>query len=200
MGTRTESCVVIDCSYFTFDTEKMLSNDPYTTRSITLMKKSKLSVKDQVKNHGWKVEPDAVKFWEQQEVQVKKKILPAAGDLTVKEFVSEVHTYLSDSGKLKRWWCRGNTFDAPILWRLFEAENKENHLNQHLPNWQLRDLRTYIDAKLDFPIKNGFIPIKDEKFWNEVFQPHDSSWDILADILRLQTIMRVENDLEQTNR
>jgi hypothetical protein len=39
--------------------------------------------------------------------------------------------------------------------------------------------------------------VANESAWETTFKPHDSSWDILADVLRLQAIVRAENDLEQ---
>jgi hypothetical protein len=55
MGTNVYDCAVVDCSFFVFDTDKMLSANPYTTKSIVDIKKSKLSVKKQIDNYGWKV-------------------------------------------------------------------------------------------------------------------------------------------------
>jgi hypothetical protein len=63
--------------------------------------------------------------------------------------------------------------------------------------WRVRDTRTFIDAKLNFPKKNGFNPLADEAKWEQNFKAHDSSWDILADVLRMQAITRAENDMEQ---
>ena len=61
----------------------------------------------------------------------------------------------------------------------------------------VRDMRTYIDAKFDFETKNGFCPVSDDEAWDRTFKAHDSSWDVLADVLRLQAIVRAENDMEQ---
>ena len=61
----------------------------------------------------------------------------------------------------------------------------------------VRDMRTYIDAKFNFDTENGFCPIADQQKWDRAFKKHDSSWDVLADVLRLQAIARAENDMEQ---
>jgi hypothetical protein len=45
--------------------------------------------------------------------------------------------------------------------------------------------------------KNGFVPVSNIKKWEYNFNAHDSKHDIAADILRLQTIVRAEADLEQ---
>lgn len=72
-------------------------------------------------------------------------------------------------------------------------------MNEYLPFYKVRDIRTYIDAKLDFPVINGFIPIENQLLWNKSFVQHDSSWDTLADVLRIQAIMRAEKDLIRVN-
>jgi len=200
MGTNVNDCAVIDCSFFTFDLEKMVSDTPYTLRSIADMQKCKLSIKEQVRDYGWVVYADTVEFWQKQDASVQKKIMPLKTDKTVEEFTVEILTYLSKNSKYDCWWSRANSFDPPILWRMFEAQKKGSFLNSTIPHWKLRDTRTFIDAKLDFPKENGFIPIQDEEFWGKVFQKHDSSWDILADILRIQAILRAEQDLEMIKR
>jgi hypothetical protein len=42
LGQPTDKCAVIDFSFFTVDTNKFLSNDPYTTDDIVNVKKFKL--------------------------------------------------------------------------------------------------------------------------------------------------------------
>ena len=198
MGTDVQKSAVIDCSILVFDDEQFFS-DPYSLRSIHLTKKLKVSVKDQVQNYGYTIDQDTVKFWEEQSKEVRAKIKPRADDLTVKEFTEYFLDYLTPHGKIDYWWSRANSFDPPILWRLFESQNKLNMIHEYLPHWKLRDTRTWIDAKLDYPKKNGFIPIQNEELWNKTFLHHDSSWDILADVLRMQAIARAENDMEQVN-
>jgi hypothetical protein len=196
-GTDTSSCVVIDCSAMVFDTERFCSGSPYTLASIREPKKFKLSVSDQVKNYGYKIEQSTLEFWEKQPKNVRVNIKPRETDITVKEFTEQFSDYLTPFGKIDHWWTRSNSFDPPILWRLFESQKALNKVHEYLPHWALRDTRTWIDAKLDYPKKNGFVPIADENKWNNTFMHHDSSWDILADVLRIQAIARAENDMEQ---
>jgi hypothetical protein len=200
MGQNVIDCAMIDCSMMVFDTEKMLSNDPYTSKSISDVKKFKLSIKDQVDNYGWKVYNDTIKFWMSQSDNVKKYIKPQSSDLTVKECVNKMHDFMIDSGKMDYWWSRSNTFDPILIWRLFNSQDKYVHMNEYLPYWRVRDIRTFIDAKMEFPKKNGFIPVQNIDFWNKVFEEHNSSWDVLADVLRMQAILRAENDLEMIER
>lgn len=197
MGPEASDCAVVDFSFMVVDSDKFISNDPYTTKSISEVKRFKLSVKDQVDNYGFIVYKSTVEeFWGTLPPEARKHAIPKSTDLTLKEFTSNAISYLSDFGKIHYWWSRSNTFDPIILSRLFSAEQKYAAMNEHLPHWKVRDIRTFIDAKLDFPKKNGFIPIDDEDHWNSVFVEHDSSWDVLADVLRMQKIIRIENDLE----
>jgi hypothetical protein len=81
--------------------------------------------------------------------------------------------------------------------RLFRSQGKLAHFEDRLNHWRVRDTRTWIDAKLNFPKDNGFVPVDDLEKWNKVFRKHDSLWDVWADVMRLQAIARAEADLEQ---
>lgn len=197
MGKNSQNCAAIDCSVIIFSWDKFLSNEPYTIRNIADAVRFKLSVSDQVENYKWVVEEETLDFWKSQPKEVRDKIKPRSDDLTVTEFVDKLHKYLINSPKISYWWSRSNTFDPIVLSRLFLSQGKQNLMDESLKYWKIRDTRTFIDAKLNFPKENGFIPIKDEELWNKYFKQHDSSWDVLADLLRLQAIVRAENDLEQ---
>lgn len=196
-GQPTDKCAVIDFSFFVADADRFTSDNPYTTDDITNVVKLKLSVKDQVDNYNWIVYKDTIDFWQSLPAEARKNVAPKKDDLTVKEFVAGVISYMNKQGKTDYWWSRSNTFDPVILARIFDAESKHQDFKQYFPHWKVRDIRTYIDAKLDFPKKNGFVPLKDESKWNSVFVEHDSAWDVLADVLRMQAIVRAENDMEQ---
>jgi hypothetical protein len=196
-GQPTHDCAVIDFSFFVADTNRFTSDNPYTVNDIANVVKLKLSVKDQVDNYGWVVYKDTIDFWQSLPLEARKNVAPKKDDLTVKEFISGVTEYMNKQGKVDYWWSRSNTFDPVILARIFDAESKYQDFKQYFPHWKVRDIRTYIDAKLDFPKKNGFVPLKDESKWNSVFVEHDSAWDVLADVLRMQAIVRAENDMEQ---
>lgn len=196
MGKIVADCAMIDCAVFVADTEKMLSNKPYTMENIVDIKKLKLSVKDQVDNYGWKVYDDTLQFWQSLPADVRKHIKPLSNDLSVKEFVEEFTNFLIQSGKIDYWWSRSNTFDPFLIWRIYESQKKTPTINEYLPYWRVRDIRTFIDAKLNFPKVNGFVPIQNQELWNTNFKQHNSSWDVLADVLRMQAILRAEEDLE----
>jgi len=192
MGLDTNNCVVIDMSAMVFDWDRFSSDRPYTLKDITEVRKFKFDIKSQVKDHGFTIDESTVKFWESQPKEVRKNIVPQSTDITIEQFAVDFIDFLIPHGKIKCWWSRGNSFDAPILWRLFDAVGKKNQVLEYLPHWSLRDTRTWIDAKLDFPKQNGFNPMEDAKLWDQSFKAHDSAWDIFADVLRFQTIDRAE--------
>ena len=168
MGQDPSNCAAIDVSAMVFDWDRFTSN-PYTCKDINSVRRFKLSVSDQVQNYDFKVEQDVLDFWESQPKEVKRNIAPKKTDLTVKEFVQQFHDFLIDAAKAKK-----------------------AHMEEYLKFYLVRDTRTWIDAKLNFPKKNGFVI--DE--WKENFKAHDSSWDTLIDVLRLQKLHRIEFDLE----
>lgn len=196
MGVEPTTCAVVDCSAFVIDDIRFTTH-PYTLQDIDYVKRYKLSVTDQVKNYGYAVEKGVIDFWGQQPKEVRARVAPKSDDLTVAEFTEEFHKYISWN-KIDYWWTRGNSFDPVILTRLFDSQGKKELLGNHLKYYAVRDMRTFIDAKFSFNnSSNGFVPIANEQLWEQSFKQHDSSWDVLADVLRMQAIVRAENDLEQ---
>jgi hypothetical protein len=199
-GVLESTCPIINCSAYVFDWEKFKVS-PYTFEYlVSNVTTFKLCVKDQVKNHGYVIENDAVNFWEQQLPETRKQALPKKDDLTLSKFCSEFTKFLMESNKFDYWWSRNNAFDPVILKTAYRKMNSINVMNQYLKFWRVRDAPTYIDAKFDFSENPSFIPIEDEDYWNDNFKIHNSAHDIAADILRMQAIYRAENNLELTKR
>jgi hypothetical protein len=96
-------------------------------------------------------------------------------------------------GKIDYWWSRSNTFDPILLWRIFEDCDRSQELNDRLKFWKVRDIRTYIDAKSDFALRNDFIPI-DNETWKANFKAHDSRHDVVGDVLRMQKIHQLTRE------
>ena len=200
IGQNARLAPAVDCSYTTFVWERFIE-EPYTFQElITTIQKSKVSIKDQVTNYDFSYKEEDLKWWMEQPPEVRKNIKPLPTDLTVPQFIEEVISYLRKSEKISYWWSRANGFDPVILHHQSSCVKKDVLLNEYLPHWRLRDTRTYIDAKFDFSTQNGFVPIGDEEYWKTNFKAHDSTHDVAADILRLQAIVRAENDMEQTQR
>lgn len=195
-----EPCAAIDMSIIVGDTDKMLSEDPYSCKDIVLAKRFKLSIADQVTNYGFVVQDSAVKFWQDVSPEARKHIKPSKEDLTVEQFINELINHLNSIGKFDYWFSRGNTFDPIILQRLFKVVGKTYTFKEYFRFNRVQDMRTHINAKMDNPVTTNIVPIQDDQFWKSVFVEHDSCWDVLADLLRYQTILRLENDLEQPKR
>jgi hypothetical protein len=195
-----EPCAAIDMSVIVGNTEKMLSDNPYTCKDVVNAKKFKLSVADQVQNYGFVVQESAMKFWQEVSPEARKHIKPSPTDLKVDQFATQFVDYLNGVGKIDYWFTRGNAFDPIILQRMFKVLDKTAVFKEYLKYHKVQDMRTHINAKLDYPITTNICPIQDEDFWKKVFVEHSSDWDVLADLLRYQTILRLENDLEQPMR
>lgn len=195
-----EPCAAIDMSIIVGDTDKMLSENPYSCKDLVLAKRFKLSIADQVTNYGFVVQESAVKFWQEVSPEARKRIKPSKEDLTVEQFINELINHLNSIGKFDYWFSRGNTFDPIILQRLFKVVGKTYTFKEYFRYNRVQDMRTHINAKMDNPVTTNIIPIQDDQFWKSVFVEHDSCWDVLADLLRYQTILRLENDLEQPKR
>jgi hypothetical protein len=200
IGANVMVCPVVDMAYTTFVWQRFIDK-PYTFEELVdSVKTVKLSVVDQMKNYNCSFKKEDVQWWEKLPKHARDKIKASSSDLTVVDFCATILKYFRERESIDYWWSRGNTFDPVILDRLMKATGNADACNQYLQFWKVRDVRTYIDAKFNFSTKSGFVPLADEKYWNETFVAHDSSHDVAADVLRLQAIFRAENDLEQTTR
>ena len=198
-GQNTQTCAVIDCSYVVFDWDRFTSDDPYTFEELlTLVKRDKFNVRDQVERLDYKVEKSSFEWWMEQDGHARSLIKPSDADIRVEFHLDNLVNYLSDFSSIKYWWSRSNTFDPIILWRLIENYSRKHHITDRLQFWKIRDTRTFIDAKTNFNLKNNsFTPMVDEEKWERVFEKHNSSHDISADILRMQMMIRIDHDLPQ---
>lgn len=197
IGQCARKAPAIDCSYTTFIWDRFLE-EPYTFEElISNIQKSKLDIKHQVEKYDFSYKEEDLQWWMQKPKEVRKNIVPKPDDLTIDQFVNKMIDYLRRSEKIEYWWSRSNGFDPVILDHLAMAIEKDKFLNEYIPHWKVRDTRTFIDAKFNFTTKNGFVPIADTDRWEQIFNAHDSTHDVAADILRLQAIHRAENDMEQ---
>ncbi len=201
LGQDVFEIPMLDCSYVAFDWDRFTSDNPYTLEElVSLARKDKLEMAHQVREHGAKYTQRDLDWWLSQSDDAKKVLKPSSADIRVEDFINNFIDYLKSAGKINYWWTRSNTFDPIILQRWAKIVGRRAEVEELLKFWTVRDTRTWIDAKLNFPKQNGFIPLADEEYWNKTFVKHDSRFDIAADILRLQTIARLENDMEQPKR
>ncbi len=201
LGQDVFEIPMLDCSYVVFDWDRFTSENPYTLEELVgLTRRDKLEMTHQVREHGAKYVQRDLDWWLSQGDSAKKVLKPSPTDVRVEVFINNFIDYLKGVGKINYWWSRSNTFDPIILLRWAKVVGRQAEIEELLKFWLVRDTRTWIDAKLNFPKKNGFCPLSDETYWENTFVKHDSRYDIAADILRLQTIARIENDMEQPAR
>lgn len=198
-GQDMQKCALIDCSYIVFNWDRFTSNDPYTFEElVNFVQRDKFDVQDQVERLGYKVEKSSLQWWMEQDGRARSLIKPSTSDIPVETHLDNLVTYLSNFSSIKYWWSRSNTFDPIILWRLIDNYPGKQHITDRLKFWKIRDTRTFIDAKTNFNLKhNSFTPMVDEEKWERIFEQHNSSHDIIADILRMQMMIRLDNDLPQ---
>lgn len=191
---------VVDVSAMIVDVEKMVSDEPYTMRDLARVKYFKLNTTEQIEKHGAIISENTIKFWKSQPKDVRARVKPREGDLSVKEFVKEFRGFLGTEPMIGRAWSRNIAFDFILLKRMYmiAGENIDDDIEHYL----VRDIRTALDVSMGFAegTNLNFCPVTDTEFWNKVFQPHNSSWDVIADVLRYQAILRNDKDLEQIKR
>lgn len=197
LGQNVMSCPIIDCAYFIFDWERFESNEPYDFDELVAnIKHIKVSVQDQVENYKYKIEKSTLDWWSQQAPEVRANIKPKPTDVSLEEYFNEIMSYLESHEPVKYWWSRANTFDPIITQRIAQDLKQSTRMGKNLPYWLVRDTRTFIDAKTGFaPKMNSFIPAQNSDAWNKKFKAHNCIHDIAADILRLQALVRFENEL-----
>lgn len=193
-----KTAAAIDVSVATIDFERFTSSNPYDVDAILAnTERFKLSVEDQAANYGFKVSKSTMEWWLKQTKiypEIANRIKPSKTDLTVVEFREQFLAYIEENGPYCRFWSRANTFDPIILERLFGTDIEK--IRKILPHWNVRDVRTFIDAKLGFHTQNDFVPIQDPIYWDRIYKKHCSEWDIVADVLRFQLIARSEAGIE----
>lgn len=194
IGQDVFTAPIVNCSYYTFDWSRFSSDNPYTFEElVTSIRLDKMQLEPQIKEDGYVYKKRDIDWWMEQGPVARKQIMPSANDIPVSQFVTNIISYLQKT-KLKYWWSRSNTFDPILLHRAFRDHATREQLDEVLPYWRVRDIRTYIDTQFNFELKkNGFCPMDDEAEWAKVFTPHNSIHDLAADILRIQRIERAIN-------
>lgn len=196
MGQDVFKIPILDCSFLAFDWARFTADEPYTlVELVDIAQNYKLDVKHQVKDFGCKFTKRDLEWWESQGPEAKKVLEPSTKDVSSEFFVDKFIEYVSNR-QIGYWWSRANTFDPILLQKVASWHGKFDEINKHVSPWLVRDTRTFIDAKFDFPRINGIVPVSDTAYWKQAFIHHDSRFDIAADVLRLQSITRVENDME----
>lgn len=191
--------IALDISFFAFDPRRFTS-EPYTFSEIlNSAVRLKYSIVDQKKNHGFVSDPETVQFWNSQDEELKKKILfIKPTDLTLDE-VFDIFIQYAEDHRVKQWWTRSNIFDPIVMEGHAEALGKFDRFKNTLQYNMVRDMRSYIEGYFGFNVDNKFVPTASDEvdMFNRRFVEHDSTHDIVADILRIQCIERARAGLDE---
>lgn len=194
IGQSVFDAPIVNCAYMIFDWHRFYGDDPYTFKElIHSIKVDKFDVKAQIKQ-GRKYTKKDIQWWEELPEEARRQLNPSDDDILLDTFVENLYTYLKPTN-IKSWWSRSNAFDPVLLQRAFLEFSTNDKLNEVLPFWRLRDVRTYIDTRFEFKNKkNAFCPIDDQELWDKHFIQHNPVHDLAADILRIQKIERILSD------
>lgn len=183
---------IVNWSYTIVDWDRFTSDNPYTfDELLNQMEFTKFDLADQIAD-GYSFSKRDMQFWLDQP-NGKDTLKPTTEDVGVKQAVQKLLSYVEGFGKINRWWSRANCFDPIFLQRSAEQSQIDmDEVNRLIPFWLVRDTRTYIDTRFNFQNKkNAICPFDSQAEWDRVFQQHNSSHDVAADILRIQKIERI---------
>lgn len=191
IGQSVFKSPIINWSYIVVDWNRFITN-PYTFEELLdEMQFTKFKLQQQMVD-GCVYSKRDLQFWLDQPngVDVLK---PIEGEVHVSTGLEQLLNYVTEQGKISRWWTRANCFDPIFLQRIAETNGfSMDEINKIIPYWLVRDTRTYIDTRFNFKNKkNAFCPYDDEKLWASKFELHNSRHDVAADILRLQRIEQI---------
>lgn len=175
----TPSSVILSlgCSLFSFE-EEISDFNHYVDAGFYV----KFNAVEQIKL-GRTTSKDTISWWKKQGKEAQKVLMPSDEDKSFSAGLLLFAQYLKQSNydyKRSYCWCRGSSFDWPIV------DDAHRMANLILPynGWKIRDIKTAIDIMngVDngaYNLKNGTPP---------EFIKHDSLHDCAMDILRLKEL------------
>lgn len=180
--------IVLDISVIAFDPDPLQYKDNDAFINLVEQGKSfKLSVKKQ-RESGRVYSQSTIDWWKKQSDEAKKVLKPLDTDLSVHDAITEFMKYVESNGIKKsksQIWCRGLSFDVPILKSLLmEAyPNAESHVLMPITFRNERDIRTAIEG---LSLVRGMTETPLHKGSLEGFIHHNSVHDCAKDVLMLQ--------------
>lgn len=194
LGSSPDS-VVVDMSILVFDP------DPNVMQPLDELikngKRFKISIESQRGTRS--TSPSTVAWWKEQSAEAKKNLRASPEDITIEDAVKEALKFLKDSG-VNQWksqgWCRGMSFDFPILVDMIRQTYGTNETDQYEPVkfWAQRDIRTAIEA---YSMVRGMSMTPLRKGALDGFVHHDSIHDCAKDVIMLKTAQRYALGLDE---
>lgn len=173
----TSVILSLGCSLFAFE-EKKKNFDYYVDNGFYV----KLNPIEQIKS-GRTTSQSTVDWWKKQGKAAQNVLIPEKTDSTLSEGLSLFSSYLNNSRydfKKSYCWCRGSSFDWPIMDNAF----RQHSLKLPYNGWKIRDIKTAVDILAG--TDNGAYDLKSGT--PQGFIMHDSLHDCALDILRLKEL------------
>lgn len=174
--------VIVSAAFIVFDLEK-----DYTFKELV---KNALYIKFDVQEQkaaGRQIHKATLDWWKKQSKAAQVKLLPSKDDVSMAQGIANIHSYMNANGiyngKDMFGFCRGMSFDFPLLVDLHEINNLQHMWL--LDFWRQRDTRTYIGAALG-NLSIDKVPLPASVFNPDDFVAHDPVCDIAKDILMMQ--------------
>lgn len=141
---------------------------------------------------------ETIEWWKKQSPEAQEILKPSDEDMTLEEGMKMFAEYIKNSG-IDPWkshmWCRGQSFDFPILIDVLRGVHGTVDTFSHEPVkfWNQRDIRTAIEALLlerdqtTTPLPKGTL---------DGFIMHNSIHDCAKDVIMLKYAKRYALGLE----
>lgn len=179
LGTNSD-CVVVDLSVIVFDIDEISTLQDLKSAG----KKIKFSIKDQ-KAFGRTISETTLEWWKNQPKEARMNLVPKEDDFTIEEGIKEFLRFIETQGITDKshGWCRGMSFDFPILKSLIAHVFEDPESYMPCKFWNQRDIRTAIEA---YALNRDFRDVPLPEGTLDGFVAHDSLCDCAKDILYLQ--------------
>ncbi|UNA02383.1 putative exonuclease [Serratia phage SP1] len=193
---KAANAAVIDVAVIAFNP------DPEVVETFDELVSRALHVKFDLKSQKGKREfdPSTIEWWKNQSPEAKAGLTPSDKDVTTEVGTRLVLEYLKEQN-INFWesqgWCRGQSFDWPILVNLIRneiaAQGEDTFKLEPCAFWNQRDVRTAIESLLlvrnmtTTPLPAGTL---------DGFVAHNSVHDTAKDILMLKYAKRYALGLE----
>jgi|TARA_R110001592_G_scaffold12620_1_gene59750 hypothetical protein len=174
---------ILTMAIYRFEFDRFTSN-PYTLDEIVSgSKMHKFDVKEQVQQYGRIIQEDTVKWWSEQDKEVRDaQLAPKDDDLSIRELPG---IFKAIYHKNDLAFTRGNTFDPIITDNILTALGVNPNFH---PFYLVRDTRSMIDGmSYGSGLRDSFTPPDLE---GVKLNKHDPRVDIALDILRMQSLAR----------
>lgn len=177
----------------------VFENNPYKVPTFKELVDAAFYMKLDYLNQGRKLDRGVVEWWQRQPAEARSVLRRTGEEKTINEMVQGFSEYLESNGYKKKTgigWCRGQSFDFPILVDAIRQANQTRDTFDLEPCffWNQRDVRTAIEGTLmvrgqtTCPLPNGVL---------EGFVKHNPIHDVAKAVLELIYSQRYALGLEE---